>query len=87
MSRHHYTHQEVGTLEHDVQHLPARELETLYGIEFMEHPGQEKKGPVLDTVTGKVYPALADWMIEQAEQDVWSEAEHHQISRRFDEEF
>jgi len=86
MSRHYHAYSEASSLEHDVQHLSEQELENLYGIEFLQKTGY-KKGPVYDPVAAREYRSLHDWIAEQNEEDMWSDAEHHQISRKFDEDF
>ena len=86
MSRHYHAYSEAETLEHDVNIMTANELERFYGIQFVENP-DEKKGKVWDTVFQKEYPSLSDWVTAQIEREKWSDNEHHQISRKFDEDF
>lgn len=85
MSRHHHAYSEAETLEHDVNIMSTEELESFYGIQFIENPGT-KKGKVWDTVFQKEYPSLSDWVTTQLELDKWSDVEHHQNSRKFDED-
>lgn len=86
MSRQYHAYSEAETLEHDTQTMSANELENFYGIQFIEYPN-EKKGKVWDTVSQKKFPSLGDWITNQLEEYKWSDGEHHQISRKFDEDF
>lgn len=86
MSRRYHAYSEAETLEHDINTMSAKELETYYGIQFIECQN-EKKGKVFDTVFQKEYPSLNEWVASQIESDKWSDTEHSQISRKFDEEF
>ena len=84
MSKHYQVYSESDTLEYNVQHSSSEELEQLYGIQFIENPGT-KKGKVYDPVSGKEYPSLAEWMIDQVEEEEWSNSECHQNSRKYEE--
>ncbi len=86
MSRHYHAYSEAETLEHDVNIMSAKELESFYGIQFIENP-EVKKGRVWDSVFQQEYSSLGDWIAAQIENDKWSDSEHHQISRKFDEDF
>lgn len=86
MNRHYYAQSEVSSLEHDVQHCSASELETLYGIQFYDSDNP-KKGKVFDTVSGKEYKSLQEWVANQIEEEKWSDSEHLQTSHRYDDDF
>ncbi len=88
MTRIHHAHShEANSIDHDVQHLSAKELADLYGIEFFEDP-DSKIGRVFDSVANKEYDSLADWASAQVEEEEWSGLAHaHQNNRLFDDEY
>jgi len=88
MSRQHYVQaHEANSIDHDIQHLSARELQDLYGIEFFEDP-DSKSGRVYDPVAMKEYATLAEWAAAQVEEEGWSGMAHpHSSGRIFDDEY
>jgi len=87
MSRHHYVHaHEASTIDYDIKHRSAIELQELYGIEFFEDP-DSKLGRVYDPVLHKEFGSLSEWAATQVQDEEWSELAHaHQNSRIFDDE-
>lgn len=78
---------ESGGIAHDVQHLSARELQDLYGIQFIEDP-DSKSGRVFDPVLNKEFAKLSDWVAEQVQQEEWSGMAHETTNARpFDDEY
>lgn len=88
MNKHYHAYSEANSLEHDIQNYNAKELETLYGIQFIDlDKSNPKKGRVYDAVSGKEYKSLQEWVADQIEEDKWSDSEHLQTSHKYDEDF
>ena len=75
-----------STLEHDVKHRSALELEELYGIQFLDVP-VSKSGRLYDPVACKEYPSVFEWMADQAQEEEWAEFDPRQTFGSFDDDF
>jgi hypothetical protein len=62
---------ENNTVAYDIEHRSAYELQTLYGIQFVEDP-DEKTGLVFDPVSDKVYQSISEWSAVMAQDSEWS---------------
>lgn len=88
MSRHHYVQShEANSIDHDVKHLSAKELQDLYGIQFIEDP-DSKTSTVWDPVANKEFVSLAEWAAHQVQEEQWSDlARANQNVRGYDEDY
>lgn len=86
MAKYNKTHSDINTLAYDVRHYNAKDLEDMYGIQFVEDP-KGKSGKVFDSVTSQEFPSVKEWIAYQWDESAVAGTEKYGNNKWEDEDY